>query len=72
LLISAATLDGYIRQILKDRKNNILEEIKKINSLSEDRSLAYDKAIEEMSNNTKNKATILKYNEAIDEHKKGY
>jgi len=33
---------------------------------SEDRKVAYDKAIEEMSNKTKNKAAILRYNEAAD------
>ena len=71
LILGAATLDGYRRQVLNDKKNNILEEIQKQrNSLSEGRKVEYDKAIEEMSNNTKNKAAILRYNEAADEHKK--
>ena len=71
LILGAASLDGYRRQVLNDRKNNILEEIQKQrNSLSEDRKVEYDKVIEEMSNNTKNKAAILRYNEAADEHKK--
>jgi hypothetical protein len=71
IILGAASLDGYRRQIINDRRNNILEEIQKQrNSLSEDRRLAYDKAIEEMSNNTKNKASILRYTEAADEHKK--
>lgn len=71
LILGAATMDGYSRQLVNDRKNNILEEIKKqINSLSEDTKAAYDKIIEESFNNTKNKAAILRYNEAADEHKK--
>jgi hypothetical protein len=71
LILGAATMDGYRRQIVNDRKNNILEEIKKErNSLSEDTKAAYDKIIEESFNNTKNKAAILRYNEAADEHKK--
>ena len=71
IILGAASLDGYRRQIINDRKNNILEEIQKQrNSLSEDRRVAYDKAIEEMANNTKNKAAICRYSEAADEHKK--
>ena len=71
VILGAATLDGYRRQIINDRKNNILEEIQKQrNSLSEDKRLAYDKSIDEMSNITKNKAAICRYNEAADEHKK--
>jgi len=71
LIIGAATMDGYRRQIVNDRKNNILEEIQKQrNSLSEDTKAAYDKIIEESFNNTKNKAAIFIYNEAADEHKK--
>lgn len=71
IIIGAATLDGYRRQILNDRKNNILEEIQRQrNSFSEDIRVAYDKAIEESSNITKNKAAILRYKEAADEHKK--
>jgi len=70
IILGAATLDGYRRQLINERKNNLLEEIQKQrNSLSEDRKVAYDKAIEEMSNNTNNKAAILRYNEAADEHK---
>jgi|SRR5277367_314008 len=53
------------------KKNNILEEIQKQrNSLSEDTKAAYDKAIEETFNNTKNKAAIFIYNEAADAYKK--
>jgi len=53
------------------KKNNILEEIQKQrNSLSEDTKAAYDKAIEETFNNTKNKAAIFRYNEAADAYKK--
>jgi|SRR5271168_357890 len=71
LILGAATMDGYRRQVVNDRKNNILEEIQKErNSLSEDTKTAYDKIIEESFNNTKNKAAILRYNEAADEHKK--
>jgi ABC-type antimicrobial peptide transport system permease subunit len=71
LIVSAATLDGYRRQLVNDRRNNILDEIQKQrNSLSEDTKAAYDKIIEESFNNTKNKGAILRYNEAADEHKK--
>ena len=71
LILGAATTDGYRRQLLNDRKNNILEEIQKQrNSLSEYTKAAYDKIIEESFNNTKNKAAIFRYNEAADEHKK--
>ena len=70
-ILGAATLDGYRRQFVNDKNNNILEAIQaQRNSFSEDRRLAYDKAIDEMANNTKNKAAILRYNEAADEHKK--
>jgi len=70
-ILGAATLDGYRRQILNDRNNNILESIQgQRNSFSEDRRVAYDKAIEEMANDTKNKASICRYSEAADEHKK--
>ena len=71
LILGAATMDGYRRQIVNDRKSNILDEIQKQrNSLSEDTKAAYDKIIEESFNNTKNKAAILRYNEAADEYKK--
>ena len=70
LILGAATLVGYRRLLINDSRNNLLEEIKKQrDSLSEDRKVAYDKSIEEMSNETKNKAAILIYNEAADEHK---
>ena len=70
IILGAATLDGYRRQVINDRKNNILEEIQKQrNSLSEDIRVAYDKTIEDLSNKIKNKAAILRYSEAADEHK---
>jgi len=71
IILGAASLDGYRRQIINDRNSNILEEIQKQrNSLSEDRRLAYDKAIEDICNSTKNKAAICRYSEAADEHKR--
>jgi hypothetical protein len=67
MILCAATLDGYISQIINERKNNILEGIQKEkNYLSEDRKVG----VEEISNNTKNKDAIGKYTEAADEHKK--
>lgn len=69
-ILGLTTLDGYRRQILNDRNNNILEEIQKEReSLSFFRKVEYDKVIEEMANNTKNKATILRYTEAAFKHK---
>jgi hypothetical protein len=48
LILGAATMDGYRRQLVNDRKNNILDDIQKQrNSLSEDTKAAYDKVIEE-------------------------
>jgi hypothetical protein len=71
MILGAATLDGYRRQIINERKNNILELIQKErNSLSEDIKVEYDKVIEDISNNTKSKAVIGRYKEAADEHKK--
>jgi hypothetical protein len=71
IILGAATLDGYRIHIINDRNNNILEVIKtKRNSFSEEGKVEYDKVIEEMFNNTKNKAAMGRYNEAVDEHKK--
>jgi hypothetical protein len=67
LILCAATLDGYISQIINERKNNILERIQKEqNSLSEDRKV--ESVVEEIY--TKNKAAIGRYTEAADEHQK--
>ena len=69
MILGAATLDGYRRQFINDRKNNILEEIQKQrNELSENTKVAYDKAIEDMNDNVKNKSAIFRYSEAADEH----
>jgi hypothetical protein len=71
MILGAATLDGYRRQVLNDKKNKILDEIKKErDSLSESRKIEYDKWVEEMSNNTNSKATMMRYKEAADEYKK--
>nr|YP_010160548.1 hypothetical protein K4Y30_mgp20 [Gymnopilus junonius]QRH17734.1 hypothetical protein [Gymnopilus junonius] len=70
MILSAATLDGYRRQVINDRNNNVLEEInKQRNELSSERRAAYDKAIENMSQNDKNKSAMLRYNDAAEEHK---
>jgi hypothetical protein len=71
LILGAATLDGYRRQVINDRKNNILEVIEKEReSNTEITKLEYDKAIEEKFKNTQNKAAISRYQEAADEHQK--
>ena len=71
MILGAATIDGYRRQIINERKNYILDEIQKErNSLSENIKMEYDKIIEETFNNTKNKAAISRYNEAADEYQK--
>jgi hypothetical protein len=71
IIIGAATLDGYRRQFLNDKRNNILEEIQREReSFSDEIRLAYDKAIEDSTNNTKNKAAMLRFKDAADEHKK--
>src|SRR5947207_15831669 len=71
MILGAATLDGYRRQIINERKNNILEEIQKErNSLSEDRKIEYDKLIDDMNKNTENTGVIARYKEAANEDKK--
>lgn len=71
MILGAATLDGYRRQVINDRKNNILEEIQKHReSHSETIKAEYDKIIEDNFKNTKTKATLSRYQEAADEHKK--
>jgi len=71
IILSAATLDGYRRQVLSDRENTILDAIKKEKeSNTEAMKVEYDKIIEENIKNTKNKAAISRYQEAADEHRK--
>jgi hypothetical protein len=71
MILGAATLDGYRRQVINDQSSNILEEIKKErNYKSQEIKKEYDIIIEENFNNTKNKCAITSFKEAADEHKK--
>jgi predicted PurR-regulated permease PerM len=71
IVLGAATLDGYRRQLMNERANNILEVIQKErNSLSEERQKVYDTVIENVSKETRNKAVIGRYKEVADELQK--
>lgn len=71
MIIGAATLDGYRRQILNDKTNNLLDAItKEAASLEEDKKLEYLKQIEEMRNKTVYKAALGRWMEAADKHNK--
>jgi hypothetical protein len=75
-IIGAATLDGYRRQVINDCEaaNNILEKIKTERESNTAAikvvAFGYDKILEEKINSSKSKATVGKYQEAADEHKK--
>lgn len=71
MVLAAATLDGYRRQYLNDKANNMLELIKKEReSKTEDIKAGYDKILEENIKNTKSQAALSRYQEAADEHQK--
>src|ERR1700730_5937599 len=71
IVLGAATLDGYRRQLMNERANNILEVIQKErNSLSEERQKVYDTVIENVSKETRNKDVIGRYKEVADELQK--
>jgi len=64
-------LDGYRRQYINDRNNNILERIQnERKALEEVERKECDRIIEEQMNNVKNKATIGRCQEAADDLKK--
>jgi len=71
MVIVAATLDGYRRQLLKEKSKNQLDQIEaEKNKLAEDGKAAYTQRVSEMAENSKNKATMAKFKEAADELKK--
>jgi len=71
MVLAAATLDGYRRQYLNDKADNMLELIKKEReSKTEDIKAGYDKILEENIKNTKTQAALSRYQEAADEHQK--
>jgi hypothetical protein len=71
MILGAATLDGYRRQVVNDKNNNTLDQINKERaSLSKDRQTEFDKYVEQSLENTKNKAAFTRYNESADEHSK--
>lgn len=71
MILGAATLDGYRRQVVNDRQDNTLEKIKaEREANTETINAEYDKLIEDKINNTKCKAAVSNYQEAADEHKK--
>jgi hypothetical protein len=60
LTLGAATLDGYRRQVINDKRSNILEDIRtKRESMSEEIKVEYEKIIADNYNNTKNKGASL-------------
>jgi hypothetical protein len=70
LILGAATLDGYRRQVLKDRHNNILRTIQEEReSLTEASKIEADKAVASAWEKIQNKAAIGRVQEAADEHK---
>lgn len=71
MMLGAATLDGYRRQVLNDKSNNMLEVIKKEREANtETIKVEYDRLIEDKINVTQTKAAIIRYQEAADEHQK--
>lgn len=71
MIISAATLDGYRRQVINDLNNNTLEKVSKERSeLSESIREAYDRYLAEETLKSKNVAAIGRFKEAADEHQK--
>jgi hypothetical protein len=71
IILGSATLNSYRRQVTNDRRNNILEEVKKDrNALTEDRNALIDQAVEDSMSKAKNQATFSRYNESADEPKK--
>jgi hypothetical protein len=71
MVVGAATLDGYSRQLLNDKTNNELEQIEiENNKLEEEGKAAYNNRVSELAGESKNKATMAKYPEAADEFQK--
>ncbi len=70
-VLGAATLDGYRRNIINDRNNNVLNTIRKQQeALDETQRKAYEAKIEEQINEAKNKAILDRYNNSADEYQK--
>ena len=73
LILGAATLDGYRRQLINDSgtatndRLNQLEAQKQ--SLSNEEREFYDKTVEILFKDTKNKAAISNFSECANEHK---
>ncbi len=70
-VLGAATLDGYRRNIINDRNNNVLNTIRKQQeALDETQRKAYEAKIEEQTNEAKNKAILDRYKNSADEYQK--
>lgn len=71
LVLGSITLDGYRRQVLNDRNNNILEKIKRERTnFSEEQKQEYDKWIDMENKKNKTQSVFCDYSESADEHKK--
>nr|YP_009653004.1 hypothetical protein [Laccaria amethystina]QCG70062.1 hypothetical protein [Laccaria amethystina] len=71
MVLGAITLDGYRRQVLNDRNNNILDKIRKERSdFSEEQRQEYDKWIDMENKKNKTQSVFCEYSESADEHKK--
>jgi hypothetical protein len=71
LALGAITLDGYIRQVLNYRNNNVLEQIiKERSKFSEEQRQEYDKWIDMENKKNKTQSVFCEYSESADEHKK--
>lgn len=70
-VMGAATFDGYKKQVVSDRKNNILDKnAEERYSLPEGERLLYDNKINEEINKSNNQAAFGRYTESADDHKK--
>jgi hypothetical protein len=71
MILGAATLDGYRRQVINDRTNNTLDIIQKEREIISEASKAeFDKSILGHLNYTKSQAALGRCQEAADDHKK--
>lgn len=69
--LGAITLDGYRRQVLNDRNNNVLEQIiKERSKFSEEQRQEYDKWIDMENKKNKTQSVFCEYSESADDHKK--
>lgn len=71
LVLGAATLEGYRRQVVNDKNKSILDKIRnERDELSKSHKEQYDKIIAEEFEKSKNQAAMSRYQESADNLKK--